>query len=134
LVTYLVNAFRVVVVAFIMALTAGLLWLLVGIISSGAGDHSPTFVVVAVTAIAAAALFAGGYISARYIAPRALIHPVVAALGVSLLCLLLFASGDVGGLTYALPLVAACLAASGAGVARSIGPPPNNRMERPREL
>jgi len=49
----------------------------------GAGVHSPQFVLVAVTAIAVVALFAGGYISARYVAPRALIHPVLAALAVS---------------------------------------------------
>jgi len=79
MVAFLVNALRVVAAAFVMALLAGGLWLLVGIISSGAGVHSPQFVLVAVTAIAV-------WHCSREVTslldtlPPGTVHPVLAAL------------------------------------------------------
>jgi len=114
----LAHAFRVLLVVVTMVLVAIGLWLIIGILSATTGIQSPRLVLLSVTAIALAAVSSGGYISARYITPTSLLHPIVAASLVGVLAGAVFTSGDTGALAFGVPIAAAIVAAIGALVAR----------------
>jgi hypothetical protein len=74
---------------------------------------------------------AGGYISARRITPNSVLHPVLAAILVALLCVVAFARGKLGLLPVGIIGAAAIAAAISAFLARMTATPPNNRWKGP---
>ena len=127
LAAYLVHGFRVALAALTMVLLGVVLWLLFGIGSATIGLRTP----VLVFAFAAATFAAGGFVSARYITPGSVIHPVIAAVAVAVLCIAMWSAGDVSPLYVGVPVVAGVIAAIGAAAARVVGAPPNNRWRGP---
>src|SRR5882757_204609 len=119
----LVHLLRILLAAVAMLLPALILWLLVGITSAGLGIQSPTFVLISVGLIAAITFASGGYLSARYITPQSWLHPVTASLGLVLLYLSAFTTGDVGALDVGLLLVSAVVTAGGAILGRHVARP-----------
>jgi hypothetical protein len=127
LVAYLIHAFRVALAALVTLLAGFLLWVLIGIVGGATGFRSPALVFV----FAVAAFAVGGYVSARYITPGSIVHAVIGAAAVAVLCIALWSTGDVSTLYFALPTVAGGIAALGAAVARAVGAPPDNRWRGP---
>jgi hypothetical protein len=76
-------------------------------------------------------ILASGYVSARRITPNSVLHPVLAAILVALLCLLAFARGNLGLLPVGVISAAAIAGAIGALLARKTATPPNNRWRGP---
>ena len=130
---YLMHAARVIAAALVMVLTALALWLVIGLLSSMLGLQTSGFVLVSAGLIAAVAVLSGGYVSARHITPRSLLHPVLASLSLAVLYLSTFTSGNTGALSLVILAAAAIVAAVGAMFGRYSGKPPNNRIERSRE-
>lgn len=128
---YLVHVLRVLLAALAIALPGLLLWLLVGLLTGALGVQSPIVVLISTVVIGICALLGGSFYSARRITPDSILHPVLAAVTVGLVCISAFSSGDVGALSFGLPATAAIVAAIGAFLGRSSRTPPNQRLERP---
>jgi hypothetical protein len=103
------------------------LWLLVGIVTGLIGMQTPTVVLASTAVIAVIAILAGGYVSVQRITPNSLLHPVLAGIAVSMLCLSISTKGDLELLSAAVVAAAALFAAIGAALGRSRTKPPNNR-------
>ena len=125
IVSLLFHAFRVALAAVTMLVVAFGLWVLIGIITGILDIQYPTLVLVSTIAIAAAAFCGGGYVSARYITTRSLLHPTLAAVVLAAIWLTIFTRGDLGdlGIVAAIPIAAGVVAAGGAALARATGGP-----------
>jgi hypothetical protein len=74
-------------------------------------------VVVSAGTSALAALVAGGYISARKITPKSVLHPAIAGVVMVMMYLIALTSGDTSPIDVALIVAGAVLPAAGAAVA-----------------
>ena len=129
-----VHTFRVALAALTMVAIAFTLWLILGVLISMLGLEryfGATSAFVWVVSITLIPILAGGYISARRITPNSVVHPVLAAILVALLCLLAFARGELGLLSVGVVGSAAIAAAIGAFLARKTATPPNHRWRGP---
>jgi len=122
IVSFLFHAFRVVLAAVSMLVVAFGLWVLVGTTTAIFGIQSPTLVLGSAIAIAVAAFSGGGYVSARYITARSLLHPTLAAIVLAVVYQSILTRGDIG-IVAAVPIAAGVVAAGGAALARATGGP-----------
>jgi hypothetical protein len=122
IVSFLFHAFRVVLAAVTMLVVAFGLWVLIGTTTAILGIQSPTLVLLSAIAISVAAFSGGGYVSARYITARSLLHPTLAAGVLAGIYESIFTRGDIG-IAAAMPIAAAVVAAGGAALARVRGGP-----------
>jgi biotin transporter BioY len=117
-----------------MIAIAFVLWLVLGITISMLGLEryfGATSAFLWAVSITFLPIFAGGYISARRITPNSVLHPVLAAVLVALLCLLAFARGNLGLLPVGVIGAAAIAGAMGALLGLRTATPPNNRWRGP---
>jgi len=134
LATFVVHCFRVALAALTMIAIAFILWLTLGVLISMLGLEryfGATSAFLWVISITFIPILAGGYISARRITPNSVLHPVLAAILVALLCFVAFARGNLGLLPVGIIGAAAIAAAIGAFLARKTATPPNNRWRGP---
>jgi hypothetical protein len=113
-----------------MIAIAFVLWLTLGVSISMLGVEryiGATLAFLWVVSITFLPILAGGYISARRITPNSVVHPVLAAILVALLCLPAFARGDVGLLPVGMISAAVVAAAMGAVLGRKSATRPDNR-------
>jgi predicted tellurium resistance membrane protein TerC len=115
-------------------LVAGVaLWFVIGVFTALAGIQTGPVVLTSMVLIAIAGIAAGSFLSVRYITRNAVMHPIVAAIILSLLFVSLTMHGDVGADRVLVPLGAAMAAAISAVISRSNGTPPNKSLARTRE-
>jgi len=134
LASFAVHSLRVGLAALTMIAIAFILWLTLGVLIAMLGLEryfGATSAFLWVVSITFLPILAGGYISARRITPNSVLHPVLAAILVALLCLLAFARGALGLLPVGMISAAVIAAAIGAVLARNTATPPNNRRRGP---
>jgi hypothetical protein len=118
LIAGLFHVVRVALAALVMVALTLALWVFAGITSLIFGVRAPSVVVAVMIAIMSIAFAGGGYLSARDITPRSIVHPALGAVAVAMLFEWIFTTGDLGLLAIGLPASAAVLAAGGAALAR----------------
>jgi hypothetical protein len=130
---YLVHAARVALTGIAMLIAGGVIWLVLGIVTTAAGVQTGTVVLICMALVVLGAVAVGSFASVRYITPNSVLHPAIAAAGVTLGAVKLLVRGDVGILPILVPLCAGGLAALAALIFRSRGAPPNTSLERTRD-
>ena len=89
----LFHTLRVVLAALAMIGCEFVLWALANFAILFSGHRDARLILAGGALTSAAAILVGGYISARRITPNSIIHPVLAAIGVSSLYVSLFTKG-----------------------------------------
>ena len=114
-----IHLFRAAASALAMLAVGVVAWFAAGFVSALVGGQTVWFITIAAIVVAIIGICGGTFVSVRFITPGAVLHPVLGTLLLSAVYLKLFTSGDIGFVLFAVPLVAAAVAAASALALRS---------------
>jgi hypothetical protein len=110
----LIHAARAAAATVAMLFVGIVAWFAAGFLSIVLATQSGKFVSIAMIVVGVAAICGGAFLSVRFITPRAILHPVLGALALSVLYLANCTSGDIGFMAIGIPLAAIVIAAAAA--------------------